>query len=132
MRGLLIRWIIQTLAIMAAAWLIDGIEIHGPVAALFAAAVLGVLNALLRPPLILFTLPLTILSLGLFTFVINAVLLLMTSGVSSGFVVHGFWSAMAGSLVISLVSWLINSMINDQGKMEVIDIDMHRRGDHWE
>ena len=130
MRGLLIRWMIQTLAIMAAAWLIDGIEIHGLGSALIAAAVLGVLNALLRPLLILFTLPLTILSLGLFTFVINAVLLLMTSGVSRGFVVHGFWSAVAGSLIISLVSWLINSMINDQGKVEVID--MHRRGDHWE
>ncbi|MBW6511620.1 MAG: phage holin family protein [Desulfuromonadaceae bacterium] len=130
MRGLLIRWIIQTLAIMAAAWLLGGIEIHGPVAAIFAAAVLGVLNALLRPLLLLFTLPLNILTLGLFTFVINAVLLLMTSGVSRGFVVHGFWSAVAGSLVISLVSWLLNAMINDQGTMEVIE--MRRRGNRWE
>ncbi|MDF1580230.1 MAG: phage holin family protein [Desulfuromonadales bacterium] len=130
MRGLLIRWIIQTLAIMAAAWLLGGIEIRGPVAAIFAAAVLGVLNALLRPLLLLFTLPLNILTLGLFTFVINAVLLLMTSGVSRGFVVHGFWSAVAGSLVISLVSWLLNAMINDQGTMEVIE--MRRRGNRWE
>ncbi len=130
MVGLFIRWVIQTLAIMAAAYLIKGIEVHGVVSAFFAAALLGVLNALLRPILLLVTLPINILSLGLFTFVINGLLLMMVSGVIGGFTVHGFWPAVFGSLIISLTSWLLTSLVSDQGRMEVISL--RRRGDHWE
>ncbi len=130
MPGLLIRWVIQSLAIMAAAYLLDGIEVKGFFAALFAAALLGILNAFFRPVLLLLTLPINILTLGLFTFIINALLLMMVSGVIGGFVVHGFWPAVFGSLIISLVSWLLTALVGDRGQVEVISLQ--RRGERWE
>jgi putative membrane protein len=131
MKGILIRWLILTVAILSAAYLLDGMEVRGFTSAFFAAAVLGILNAVLRPVLIILTLPLNILSLGLFTFVINAFLLKMASGVIPGFEVHGFWPALFGSLIISLVSWLLSSLINDRGRVEVIDLKK-RSGNRWE
>jgi putative membrane protein len=130
-KGILIRWLILTVAILSAAYLLDGMEVRGFTSAFFAAAVLGILNAILRPVLIILTLPLNILSLGLFTFVINAFLLKMASGVIPGFEVHGFWPALFGSLIISLVSWLLSSLINDRGRVEVIDLKK-RSGNRWE
>jgi len=130
-KGILIRWLILTVAILSAAYLLDGMEVRGFTSAFFAAAVLGILNAILRPVLIILTLPLNILSLGLFTFVINAFLLKMASGVIPGFEVHGFWPALFGSLIISLVSWLLSSWINDRGRVEVIDLKK-RSGNRWE
>ena len=131
MRGIFIRWVILTAAILFASYLIEGIEVRGFLSAFFAAAILGILNAFFRPILIILTLPINILSLGLFTFVINAMLLKMASGVISGFEVHGFWSAVFGSLLISLVSWLLSSFINDRGRMEVLDLK-RKRGGRWE
>jgi len=130
MSGLLIRWLILTAAIMAASFFLAGIEVSGFFSAFFAAAILGMLNAVLRPALLLLTLPLNILTLGLFTFVINALLLMMASGVIGGFHIRGFWSALGGSLVISLVSWALTSLVSDQGKMEVIVLK--KRGDRWQ
>ena len=133
MRGLLFRWLILAVAVMSAAYLIDGIRISGFGAALFAALVLGILNALFRPILLILTLPINVLSLGLFTFVINAALLLMASGLIGGLVVGGFGSALLGSLVISAVSWVLNSFVNNQGRIESMDIELHRRRDgRWE
>ena len=131
MRGILVRWVILTVAILCASYLIKGIVVRGFLSAVSAAAILGILNAFFRPILILLTLPINILSLGLFTFVINAFLLRMASGVISGFEVHGFWAAVLGSLLISLVSWLLSSFVNDRGRMEVIDLK-RKRGDRWE
>ncbi|PLX83631.1 MAG: phage holin family protein [Desulfuromonas sp.] len=125
MPGLLIRWLILTAAIIAAAYLLEGIEVAGFSSAFFAAAILGVLNALLRPVLLVLTLPINILSLGLFTFVINALMLMMVSGVIGGFEVRGFWSAVFGSLVVSLVSWGLSSFVNERGRIEYIEL---RRG----
>ncbi|MDG5467406.1 phage holin family protein [Deltaproteobacteria bacterium IMCC39524] len=133
MRGLLLRWLILTLAIMTAAYLFPGIHVSGFGSALFAALVLGILNAFFRPILFILTLPINVLSLGLFTFVINAVLLLMTSGVIGGLVVDGFASALFGSLIISLVSLLLSSFVSDRGRVESLDIELQRRrGNHWE
>ncbi len=129
--GLLVRWLILTAAIMVAAYLIQGIEVNGFFSALFAAAILGVLNVFFRPVLLILTLPINILTLGFFTFVINAVLLKMASGVISGFVVHGFWSAVFGGLIISLVSWLLNSFINDRGRVGYTDLRRREDG-RWE
>lgn len=130
MSGLLFRWSILTLSIVAAAYLIEGIQVSSFFTALFAAALLGILNALFRPILILLTLPINILSLGLFTFVINALLLLMVSGVIGGFSVSGFWPALLGSVIISLVSWVLTALVSDKGKVEVITLK--QRGDRWE
>lgn len=115
MRGILVRWLILTLAILVAAYLLEGIRISGFWSALLAAAILGVLNALLRPILLIVTLPINILTFGLFTFVINALLLMMASGVIAGFEVRGFWWAVGGSLLISLVSWLLNGFVGERG-----------------
>ncbi len=133
MMGLLLRWLILTVAIMAAAYLFAGIHVTGFGAALFAALILGILNAFFRPILLILTLPINVLTLGLFTFVINALLLMMTSGVIGGLEVSGFGSALLGSLIISLVSWLLSSFINDKGRVESFNIELRKRqGDRWE
>ncbi len=133
MKGLILRWLILSVAIMVSAHLFAGIHVDGYGTALIAALVLGILNAFFRPILFILTLPINVLTLGLFTFVINAVLLLMTSGITGGLVVDGFGSAMFGSLIISLVSLLLSSFISDRGRVESIDIELRRRrGGHWE
>ncbi|HOG08386.1 MAG: phage holin family protein [Syntrophales bacterium] len=135
MKGILIRWFILTLAILLSAYVIDGIIVTGFFPALFAAAVLGILNAFFRPVLLILTLPVNIVTLGLFTFVINALLLKMASGVISGFDIHGFWAAVLGALVISVVSWFLNSFVSGQGRIgpnEVIDLKRRGDGGRWE
>ena len=131
MRGIFIRWLILTAAIMFTSYVIDGIQVKSFFSALFAAAILGILNAFFRPILIVLTLPINILSLGLLTFIINAMLLKMASGIIPGFEVYGFWSAVFGSLLISVVSWVLSSFINKQGRMEYIDLKK-KDGDRWE
>ncbi len=140
--GIFIRWLILTAAIIAASYLIDGIRISGFFSAFFAAAVLGILNALFRPILFILTLPINIMTLGLFTFIINALLLKMASGVIPGFDVHGFWSAVFAALIISGVNWILSSFINEQGRIarvekvemeeeDYIDLEKHD-DDTWE
>ena len=131
MRGIIIRWLILTAAIMFTSYIIEGIQVKSFFSALFAAAVLGILNAFFRPILIVLTLPINILSLGLFTFIINAMLLKIASGVISGFAVYGFWSAVFGSLLISVVSWILSSFISERGRVEYIDLKK-KDGDRWE
>ncbi len=130
MKGILIRWLILTAAVLTAAYLVTGIQVGNFFSALAAAAVLGILNALLRPVLVVLTLPITVLSLGLFLFVINALLLLMASGVVGSFHVAGFGSALLGSLVISIVGWLLNSFVSDCGRVEYVEL--HHRHGRWE
>ncbi|MGV8074250.1 MAG: phage holin family protein [Syntrophobacteraceae bacterium] len=132
MNGLLVRWLLFTVAIIITSYLVEGIQIAGFFSAFFAAAVLGILNALFRPILIVLTLPINILTLGLFTFVINAFLLMTASGVVPGFYVQGFLSAIFGSIIITLVSWLLNSFINERGRIEYIDLKRKRNGNIWE
>lgn len=131
MRGLFLRWLILTFSIIATSYLIDGIQVSGFLSAFSAAAILGILNAFFRPILLILTLPVNILSLGLFTFVINAIVLMMVSGVISGFEVNGFWSAVFGSLLISLVSWLLTSFISERGTVQYIDLK-NVGGNRWE
>ena len=130
MPGIIIRWLILTVAVIVCAYIVGGIHVAGFFSAFVAAAFLGILNALFRPILLLVTLPLNILTFGLFTFVINAVLLLMVSGVVSGLEIQGFWSAMGGALIISLISWVLSSFVSDQGRVEYIELK--KRGDRWE
>ena len=126
----MIRWLVLTCAILITAYLFEGIHVSGFAAAFFAAALLGSLNAVLRPILLILTLPINILSLGLFTFVINAMLLQMAS-IIPGFEVYGFWPAVFGALMISIVSWILNTFINDQGRVDYIDLKKINK-DHWE
>ena len=126
MPGILIRWLTTAAAILATAYLLDGIQVSGFFSAVFAAAVLGILNAFLRPIALLLTLPINILSLGLFTFIINALMLKLASGIIPGFGVYGFWTAIFGSLLISLISWLLNSFISEQGTVTSIHVQHER------
>ncbi len=132
MKGILVRWLILTVAIILASYLLKGIQIGGFFSAFFAAAILGILNAFFRPIVIILTLPINILTLGLFTFLINAFMLKMASGVIPGFDVHGFWSAVFGSLLISAVSWLLSSFINNKGSLEYIDLRYDQGRNRWE
>jgi putative membrane protein len=133
MRGVLLRWLVLTAAVLTASWLLDGIHVSGVFPALFAAALLGILNAVLRPLLIFLTLPLNILTLGLFTFVINALMLMIVSAVIPGFDVRGFWTAVFGALIIGAASWLLNRFIGSKGRVETVDyIDLKQRRGRWE
>ncbi len=131
MKGIIARCLISTGAIIVASYLLDGIRVGSFFSAFLAAAMLGIVNAFFRPIVIILTLPVNILTLGLFTFVINALMLKMVSGVIPGFDVHGFWTAVLGSLVVSTVSWLLNSFINERGTVGYIDLK-HKGGSRWE
>jgi putative membrane protein len=131
--GILIRWVILTASIIIASYLLEGIRVSGFFSAFFAAAALGILNALFRPILLILTLPINVLTLGLFTFIINALMLKMASGIIPGFEVYGFWTAVIGSLIISVISWLLNSFISDRGRVERVEyIDLTKKGNKWE
>jgi putative membrane protein len=105
------RWLIITVAILLASQFVPGIKVDTLSTAVIAACVLGLINIFVRPVLVLLTLPLSILTLGLFYFFLNAFMLELVSYFVKGFVVRDFFSAFLGSLVISFVSWLANSFI---------------------
>ena len=118
--GFLIRLCLNALALLLVSTVIPGIEVRGVLPALSAAFFLGLVNAVLRPVIVILTLPLTIITLGLFLPVINAALLKLVSLMIQGFEVHGFWSAVFGAILLSLVSSLLNLFINDHGRVEVV------------
>lgn len=106
------RWLIITVAILLAAKFVPGIHVDKLSAAVIAAGVLGLINVFIRPIFVVLTLPLSILTLGLFYFCINALMLKLAAYFVSGFEVKSFFAAFFGSLIISLVSWLANSFIS--------------------
>jgi len=108
------KWLILAASVMVASYFVDGIHVCGFPSAFFTAAILGILNVFFRPVLLILTLPVNILSLGLFTFVINAVMLMMASGVITGFEISGFWAAVFGSMIISVVSGILTLFITDK------------------
>lgn len=105
------RWLIITSAILLASWLVPGIRVESVWTAIFAAAILGLINTFIKPVLIILTLPLNILTLGIFTFFLNAFLLKLVAYLIRGFEVKGFLAAFLGALIISIVSWLANQFI---------------------
>jgi putative membrane protein len=106
----LIHWLITTISVLIAAYLLPGVQVKGFFAALVTALVLGLINTFIRPILLILTLPINILTLGLFTFVINALLILLTSAVVPGFDVRNFWWALLFSFVLSLIKWALNAI----------------------
>ena len=108
---ILLVWLINALALIAVAYLIPSISVSSFTSALIAALVLGLVNAVIRPVLVLLTLPVTVLTLGLFILVINALLFWFVGSILQGFRVEGFWGAFIGSLLFSLVSWLLSSLV---------------------
>lgn len=103
---IIFNWFISAVAIMISAYILPGVEVAGWVAALVLAVVLGAINAILKPLLILLTLPINILTLGLFSLVINAALVMLAAYIVPGFSVAGFWWALIFALVLSIVTWV--------------------------
>ena len=107
---ILIRWLINTFAIGITAYILPGVSLDGFFTALVTAAILGFVNGFLRPVLFIFTLPLTILTLGLFTFVLNALMVLLAAAMVPGFHVAGFWWAVLFSLALSIVLFFLGEL----------------------
>jgi putative membrane protein len=111
MLALLLRWLVNAAALLLVAYLYPGVQVESVGAAILAAIVLGLVNAVVRPILLVLTLPVTILTLGLFIFVINALMFWLASGIVGGFHVTGFWAALIGSILYSLItlvtSWIV-------------------------
>jgi putative membrane protein len=111
MLRILLVWLLNAVALAAVAYLMPSITITGAGAAIVAALVLGLVNAVIRPLLVLLTLPVTVLTLGLFIFVINGLLFWGVASLVPGFHVAGFWSSVLGAIVFSLVSWLLSALV---------------------
>ncbi|MBK8889930.1 MAG: phage holin family protein [Dechloromonas sp.] len=104
-------WVINALALLALPYVFSSIKVESFGTALLVALVLGLINTLLRPLLVLLTLPVTLLTLGLFIFVINALLFQLTGHLVSGFDVGGFWSALFGAIAYSVISWALHALL---------------------
>jgi putative membrane protein len=116
--GFLVRVLVNAATIALAAALVPGMRLEGAWPALLAGLVLGLVNALVRPVLLVLTLPLTVLTLGLFLLVLNGLCLALTAWLVPGFGLDGFLPALLGALVISVVSWLLTAFVSDRGRFE--------------
>lgn len=109
--NLIVRWLLNALALALTAWIVPGITVAGAVALIVAALVIGLLNALVKPILVMLTLPITILTLGLFLLVLNALLFWLAAAVVPGFVVSGFLSALLGAIVMAILVWAFTRLV---------------------
>ena len=128
MAGFLLRLLVVALGLWLASELVPGIAVNGLGTLLGAALLLGMVNAVVRPLLIILTLPITVLTLGLFLLVINAAMLGLVAWMFDDFTIAGFGSALLGSMVISITGWLASYFIGPRGRIEIIVI-RHRRHD---
>lgn len=120
-RHFVFRWIVTTIAVVAAAWLVPGIAVDGTSASIGAALLLGIFNAFIRPVLLLLSAPLILLSLGLFILVVNGLLLMLVPTFVPGFHVDGFGSAFWGAIVIGIVSWMLSAFFRgSDGRVHVL------------
>jgi putative membrane protein len=126
MIGFLLRLLVVALALWLASEWLPGIEIKGAWTLLGAALLLGLVNAIVRPLLVILTLPATILTLGLFLLVINAAMLGLVAWVFDNFTIAGFWPALFGSIIVSLTGWLASYFIGPRGRIEVVVVRQRR------
>jgi putative membrane protein len=127
MPGFLLRLLVGAFGLWVASALVPGVQIDGVGTLFLAAFLLGFVNAFVRPVAILLTLPLTIVSLGLFLLVINAGMLWLVASFMSGFHVAGFGSALLGSIVVSVTSWLASWYIGPRGRVEILIVERDAR-----
>lgn len=118
--GFAVRVVINTLAIALAGAVVPGIHVDSVVSAVAAGLVLGLINAFVRPVLLILTLPITLITLGLFLVVLNGLCVWFVSAVVGGFHVAGFWSAVLGALLVSAVSWALTAFVSDRGRIVII------------
>lgn len=119
MKGFLVRWIVNALALVVVVYTIRGIEVESLFATIVVALLLGMINTFFRPLIIVLTFPFSIATFGGFILVINGFLLWMVSKIVKGFTIQTFWAAFWGALVFSVVSYLLNLWINQQGHLEI-------------
>ncbi len=131
MKGIVLRWVVNAGGLLLVGALFDGVHVAGVGWALVAAAFLGVMNALIRPLVLILTLPINVLSLGLFTLVVNGFMLWLVGKLLRGFSVEGFWTAVGAALIMSIISLALSSLVGSQGQVDVIDMRPNQRGD-WE
>jgi putative membrane protein len=127
MIGILIRILITALGLWLATVIVPGVTAAGTPALLWAALWLGIVNALVRPVVVLLTLPITVLSLGGFLLVVNAGMLALVAWLLDGFDVAGFFSALFGSIVVSITSWAAASFVGPSGRYEILVIERRER-----
>ena len=121
MRHFVFRWAITTVAVMVASSIIHGIRYDSVASLIGAALLLGILNAFLRPILLILSAPLILLRLGLFILVVNGLMLFVVPGIVIGFHVDGFWSAFWGAIIISIVSWMLSAFFRgSDGRVHVL------------
>jgi putative membrane protein len=120
MRGFLIRCVITGLAVLLASQVIPGIEIRSFGSGVAAVVILSLLNAIIRPVLYLLSVPFILVTLGFFMVLINAFLLYLVGALVKGFIVSGFWPAVGGAILISVISAILNIWISDQGRIETV------------
>jgi putative membrane protein len=118
--GVITRLIVVALSLWLASELVPGIEVQGGWTLIGAAILLGLVNAVVRPVLVVLTLPFTILTLGLFLLVINAAMLGLVAAMFDGVTIESFWSAVLGSLIVSIMGWLAFWLIGSRGRVEVL------------
>jgi putative membrane protein len=122
--NLLIVWLINALALLALPYVVPGVQVESFYTALVAALILGFVNTLIRPLLVVLTLPATVLTLGLFVFVINGLLFWFVASFVKGFSVGGFWSAFFGAIVYALISWAASALVFGPPRVTVIRRDL--------
>jgi len=120
MNGFLLRLAISAIGLWLATVLVPGVQIDSTWTLIFAALWLGIVNALVRPIVLLLTLPITLVTLGLFILVVNAAMFALVASLLSGFHLSGFWAALFGALIVSVTSWLGSWFIGPRGRYEVI------------
>jgi putative membrane protein len=120
MIGFLLRVAIVMAGLWLASVLVPGIQIRDGWTLLFAALMLGVVNAIVRPIIVLLTLPITILTLGLFLLVINAAMLGLVAALFEGFQIAGFWAALLGSVIVSITGWIASWFIGPRGHIDIV------------
>lgn len=111
---LILRWLLSALGLMLVAYIVPGIGVESFYTALIAALILGLINAIIRPVVKLLSLPINLLTLGLFSLVINALMFWLASTIVKGFMVAGFWPAFFGALVMSAIGWFVNLILKKE------------------
>lgn len=122
MVGFFLRAAITALGLWVASEIFDGLVFESPAKLIVAAILLGVVNAFVRPLAFILTLPLTVLTLGLFLLVLNAAMVGLVAWIVPGFEISGFWTALGTALIVSVVSWAASSAIGSKGKVEVFTL----------
>ena len=120
MPGFWVRFFITACGLLVATWLLEGVHLGGAASLLFAALVLCAVNAIVRPIMLLLTLPITVVTLGFFLFVLNGAMLGLAALLVPGFIIDGFWTAVFGAIIISLTGMVANWFIGPKGRVEII------------